>query len=211
MKEIARGAEAIIYLDKDKIIKHRIEKDYRIKELDNTLRKSRTRRETKILEKLSIPHPKLINSDDITMKIEMDYIDGEKLRDVFDVKHCRKIGEYVGMMHNENIIHGDLTTSNMILKCQKSKISEHAQKQKEFLTEDEIYFIDFGLSFFSNKIEDRAVDLHLLKEALESKHYKVADKAFKEIISGYKKTNKESKEVLERLEKVEARGRNKHK
>lgn len=193
MKEIARGAEAVIYLEKNRIIKHRVLKGYRIKEIDEALRKTRTRRETKILEKLNIPHPKLIKADDKEMKVEMEYIDGDKLRDVFSVKLCQKIGEYVGLMHNEGIIHGDLTTSNMILKC------------------NEIYLIDFGLSFFSAKIEDKAVDLHLLKEALESKHYKEFDEAFKEIIKGYNKTCKNADEIINRLEQVEVRGRNKNK
>jgi TP53 regulating kinase and related kinases len=193
MKEIARGAEAVIYLEKDRIIKHRLPKSYRIREIDETLRKKRTRRETKILEKLAIPHPKLLNSDDKEMKIEMEYIDGEKLRDVLKVKLCKKVGEYVGLMHNENIIHGDLTTSNMILKGK------------------EIYFIDFGLSYFSNKTEDKAVDLHLLKEALLSKHYKEFEKAFKEVIKGYKKTCRNASEAISRLKKVEQRGRNKAK
>ena len=193
MKEIARGAEAVIYLEKGRIIKHRAPKGYRIKEIDETLRKTRTRRETKILEKIPVPHPKLIKADDKDMKVEMEYINGNKLRDVFKVLHCQKIGEYVGMIHNENIIHGDLTTSNMILKG------------------TEIYFIDFGLSYFSTKREDKAVDLHLLKEALESKHYKEFEEAFKEVIKGYKKTCKNADEVINRLEQVEQRGRNKNK
>ncbi len=193
MKEIARGAEAIIYLDKDRIVKERVSKSYRIKEIDDTLRKQRTRREEKILGKLSVPHPKLISSNDKTMKIEMEFIDGDKLRDAFDIKWCEKVGEYVGLMHNQDIIHGDLTTSNMILK------------------DKEIYFIDFGLSYFSAKIEDKAVDLHLLKEALESKHYKISDKAFKKIISGYRKTAKHASEVIDRLTIVEERGKNKAK
>lgn len=193
MKEIARGAEAVIYLDNDRIIKHRVSKGYRIKEINDVLRKTRTRREVRILEKLSVPHPKLFSFDDKKAIIEMEFIDGSKLRDVLSVKHSRKIGEYIAKMHNEGIIHGDLTTSNMIVQ------------------DDEIYFIDFGLSFFSEKFEDKAVDLHLLKEALESKHYKIADITFKKILLSYKKHAKDSKEILARLTLVEERGRNKHK
>ena len=70
----------------------------------------------------------------------------------------------------------------------------------------EIYFIDFGLSFFSQKIEDKAVDLHLLKQALESKHYKIWEKCFKEVLEGYKAA-KDYNEVMARFEKVEKRGR----
>ena len=71
-------------------------------------------------------------------------------------------------------------------------------------------FIDFGLGFFSNKIEDKAVDLHLLKQALESKHFKKWDENFKEVLKNYK-ISKDSEKVLERLKKVESRGRYKDK
>ena len=76
---------------------------------------------------------------------------------------------------------------------------------------NEVYFIDFGLSFFSQKIEDKAVDLHLLRQALESKHYKVFNKAFKLVLKGYKRESENYDDIMNRLEKVEARGRNKGK
>jgi len=193
MKEIARGAEAVIFEDKDRIIKQRFRKSYRIAELDEELRKQRTRREAKLLIKIPIPHPKLIESDD-KEKIVMEKINGEKLREVLDTKPelARRVGELVAELHNHNIIHGDLTTSNMILN-----------------TKDEIVFIDFGLSFHSDKVEDKAVDIHLFKQALNSKHFKVYDQALKEFMEGYKKVNKHS-EILQRLKAVELRGRYKH-
>ena len=95
-------------------------------------------------------------------------------------------------MHQQGIIHGDLTTSNMIL----------SEKDKK------VYFIDFGLAFHSIKTEDKAVDIHLLKEALQSKHFLIANEIWKEFVRVYGKQNKE---VLERLEKVEKRGRYKQK
>jgi len=76
-------------------------------------------------------------------------------------------------------------------------------------SEDKIYLIDFGLSFHSTKIEDKSVDIHLLKQALESKHYQFYEKLLENFIEGYKKS-KNSKETLKRLEKVEERGRYKH-
>ena len=100
----------------------------------------------------------------------------------------KEIGRKVGILHQNEIIHGDLTTSNMILGS-------------------EIYFIDFGLSFFSTKIEDMAVDLHLLKQALESKHYEIFEKCFSAVLSGY--DHPKRKEILTRFNTVEARGRNK--
>ena len=97
----------------------------------------------------------------------------------------------MGKIHDLDIVHGDLTTSNMILKDNK------------------IVLIDFGLAQFSSKVEDKAVDLHLFKQALESRHSQVWEKAFTQFLSGYQPANK--KEELSRLEKVEKRGRNKQK
>ncbi|MBI2131065.1 O-sialoglycoprotein endopeptidase, partial [Candidatus Woesearchaeota archaeon] len=64
-----------------------------------------------------------------------------------------------------------------------------------------------GLSFFSQKVEDKAVDLHLLKEALESKHYRFWEKAFKAVIEGYSGKAKDAELTLKRLEAIEKRGR----
>lgn len=196
-KQISKGAEAIIYLDKD-VIKDRIKKSYRIKEIDEKLRKSRTKREAKVLENLSVinfPSPNLIYSDQKEI-IKMEYIKGPKLRDVLEKKDyislSKEVGKKIAIMHNNHIIHGDLTTSNMLLN-------------------KEIYFIDFGLSFFSYKIEDKAVDLHLLKQALESKHYRVWEKCFNAALKSYEKESHDGKEVIARLEKVELRGRYKGK
>ncbi|NQU98061.1 Kae1-associated serine/threonine protein kinase [Candidatus Woesearchaeota archaeon] len=192
MKRIGDGAEAIIYLDKDKVIKKRIKKSYRIKEIDEVLRKSRTRAEAKILEKVPVKAPRLKKTDR-KETLEMSFIEGDKIRDILDKKPslAKEIGKKVAAMHNSGIIHGDLTTSNMILK-------------------EEIYFIDFGLSFFSEKIEDKAVDIHLFKQALKSKHYKVWEKAFKEFLKGYKDA-KDYNRVIERFKIVEERGRYKKK
>jgi TP53 regulating kinase and related kinases len=198
-KLIKQGAEAKIYLDSGKIIKERFSKKYRIPEIDIFLRKTRTRREAKIFEKLKkteISCPELFESDDKKMTISMSFIDGELLKDAFSkspLEFSEEIGKKTGIMHKNSIIHADLTTSNMIL---------HKNK---------IYFIDFGLSFFSEKEEDKAVDLHLLDRALESRHYEHYPKIKKAVITGYKKGNPEYKKVLERLKKVESRGRNKNK
>jgi len=190
MKEIARGAEAVLYQDKETVVKHRLKKTYRIKELDDELRKQRTRREANLLEKLSIPHPGLVETDE-KEKIVMQRIKGDKLREVLDKKPilAKRVGELVAEMHNNHIIHGDLTTSNIIYNEKK-----------------EIVFIDFGLSFQSHKIEDKAVDIHLFKQALNSKHHKVYEKALKEFLKGYKKADN-YKGILERLKNVESRGR----
>jgi len=197
MKIIRQAAEAIIYRHGNEVIKERIKKSYRIDDIDLKLRKSRTRKEAKLLEKVENA-PKVLGADEKRMKIRMEFIDGKLVKNVLDGMDkkrrsliLREIGGKIARMHDNDIIHGDLTTSNMIIK-------------------DKIYFIDFGLGFISNKIEDKAVDMHLLRQALESKHYKHSEESFKEILEGYK-MSKNWREVLNRLEKVEKRGRYKNK
>lgn len=197
MEKIAQGAEAIIYLHDNKIIKERVRKLYRHPEIDERLRKKTTRFESRLLEKAAklIPVPKLLHADDKAMKIEMEFIEGKKLRDAVDYLSeterkdiFNKIGLKLAKLHNANIIHGDLTTSNIILR-------------------EKVYFIDFGLGFISERVEDKAVDLRLLRKAIESKHYNHADKLLCYILEGYKSEIREFNSIIKQLEKVEGRGR----
>ena len=196
-KIVQSGAEAVIFLEGDWIIKRRVKKSYRLSEIDEQIRKLRTRSEAKLLEKASkkINTPKIIKVDEKTKEIKMDFIQGEKISDFLDsfplvkqIRICTEIGKSVGELHDSDIIHGDLTTSNMILKNSK------------------VFFIDFGLGFHSHKIEDKAVDLHLLKQALEAKHFMYSLRLFEEVKKGYS-ISKSSDKVFEQLKRVEARGR----
>lgn len=200
MKLISEGAEAKVFSSENKISKRRQRKGYRIREIDEKLRAFRTKREAKILEKLKgagARVPKVILLDEKAATIEMELIPGQKLRDALSESNCQalgmKMGEFIAQMHSLNIIHGDLTTSNMILK------------------DGEVYFIDFGLGFFSDKAEDKAVDLHLLKQALNSSHSRIAENCFEAVVENYSKSYRNSNEILNRLRKVEVRGRHKGK
>src|SRR3989338_3067788 len=196
MKVIARGAEAIITLKNNIVTKNRIEKSYRYPDLDKKIRKLRTRSESKILQKASkiVNVPKVINVDEKNTKIELEYIEGKRLSEYLEKTNYKKMSEKIGKglakLHDNNIIHGDLTTSNLILNEKKNKV----------------YFIDFGLGFHSPRIEDKAVDLHLIKQALEAKHQTIHEGAFKSVIEGYQKS-KSAKRTIEQLEKVEKQGR----
>jgi len=243
---IAQAAEAVIIKKGNSIIKRRIRKGYRISEIDEKLRKLRTRSESKLLEKSSkiISVPKVIKVDETTKEIEMQFIEGKKLsehldnlKDKFDV--MEKIGNEVAKLHDSDIIHGDLTTSNMILvenniqptsikpsskqlkeliksKGDSSEMSEHEEDMKETKLEksepareeSEVYILDFGLGFISKRMEDKAVDLHLIKQALEAKHFKHSKKLFKSFLKGYNSKDKEK--ILSQLKTVESRGRYKH-
>lgn len=203
MIKIAQGAEAVLYRDGERVIKERLSKGYRIPQLDNALRGFRTRREAKVLDRLTnlnFPAPHLLDVSDKEMTVTMDFIHGSKLRDVLEEgdeyqELAKTVGRMVGTLHAGDIIHGDLTTSNMLVE-EKT----HALK-----------FIDFGLSAFSEKIEDKAVDLFLLDRALESKHYKLYPEIFEKVLEGYYDTNPEAAAVMERFNAVMRRGRNKKK
>ena len=197
--KLAQGAEAIITKDNETIIKERFSKAYRLPHLDESLRKFRTRREAKVLGKLNemeFPAPKVQSFSDKRMSIVMDFVPGEKLKDVLlqsseFAGFAQQMGKNVAKLHQENIVHGDLTTSNMIVHKETSKL----------------HFIDFGLSSFSDKLEDKAVDLFLLDRALEATHFEQYPEIFAKVIEGYDYPG--CKQVLERLEAVKKRGRNK--
>ena len=197
MKLVAQGAEAKIFEEGSQIIKERFSKKYRLSELDASLRKLRTRKEAKIIQVLQnsgFASPKLIDVSEKEMLIHMEKIPGPKLRDIFNSNAAsfgEEIGNKIAQLHQRNIIHSDLTTSNMIF-------------------DKEIKLIDFGLSFVSDKIEDKAVDLHLLKQALEAKHFKNWQILWKQVENSYK-NSKESGNIIERLKAVEKRGRYKDK
>ncbi len=200
MDKIAQGAEAILHKQGEEVIKERFAKKYRVPALDTSLRQFRTRREAKILGKLetfNFPAPHLKSFCDKRMTINMDFIQGDKLKDVLIEgdqyqKLAREFGSKIGLLHSRNIVHGDLTTSNILVG-------------------DELHFIDFGLSQFSDKIEDKAVDLFLMERAFEATHTEIHEKALEEIYKGYKESCPEAKHIIERLKSVRKRGRNKNK
>jgi TP53 regulating kinase-like protein len=203
---IGRGAEAILIHEDGKLIKKRIKKSYRIDIIDDKLRKQRTRKEFKLLVKAHklIPVPKVLKTNLKegeasgklgSLSIDMEFLQGLKLSEHLDnlpnaEEICKEIGENIAKLHDADIIHGDLTTSNMILSEKDNKV----------------YFIDFGLGFESNKIEDKAVDLHLIKQALEAKHFMHYEEFFSAVLEGYK-SSKHHIATLKRLEAVEKRGR----
>lgn len=205
MKElISQGAEAKIFKEEDKVRKERISKSYRFPELDEKIRKSRTKREAKILlkarEVANVPEVFNIGKKGIPRDkfvIEIEFINGDRLSETLNSYELElqknimeQIGEQLAKLHSEDIIHGDLTTSNTILK------------------EDIVYIIDFGLGFISHRLEDKAVDLHLIKQALQAKHFQNDKELYESFLEGY--TWGRSDEVLKQLEKVESRGRYRH-
>jgi TP53 regulating kinase and related kinases len=145
----------------------------------------------------------------------------EKVKDLL-----RRIGQAVGSMHRAGVIHGDLTTSNLILTPPSLSSPSLAQSdhdaaenvaaaiaeqsnnipQSSPLLEGEIVLIDFGLAYQAVHEEDRAVDLYVLEKAVGSTHPRT-EGFFDQLLQGYKSTFKDWKLVMKRLEDVRMRGR----
>ncbi|MBM4241186.1 MAG: bifunctional N(6)-L-threonylcarbamoyladenine synthase/serine/threonine protein kinase [Euryarchaeota archaeon] len=202
----AKGAEANLYedkwLDHEVLIKKRIKKSYRISEIDQYLRKTRTKKEAKLLseaKRCGVRTPLVYDIDRAENALIIEKINGNLLKNIFktasldEIKNkCRKIGEYIGKLHNCGIIHGDLTTSNMI-----------ADKDE---TAFKIVFIDFGLGKFSDLVEDKGVDLLVFKKAIGSIHYEIAEECFKAILEGYEIAD-DYGEIVEKVSEIEGRAR----
>lgn len=117
----------------------------------------------------------------------------------------RRVGRAVGAIHKVGVVHGDLTTSNMMLKPLDPSAGVNGDAGKKIL-DGEIYIIDFGLASQSTSDEDRAVDLYVLERAFGSTHPR-AESLFDEVLQAYKETFKGTGPVLKKLEEVRMRGR----
>ena len=205
---LAKGAESDIfkktYLDKNAILKKRVSKSYRIPEIDNKIRYSRTKSEAKLLsdvKDVGVRTPILYDIDLNNKLILMEEIEGTLIKNLIPNLNNDEIedlafdiGVNIGLMHNKNIIHGDITTSNMILN-----------------NEDNIVFIDFGLSYYSDLLEDKAVDLLVFKKSLKSLNSQISDKIFNNTIKGYSSiNNNDSKDIISNILDIESRGRYTH-
>jgi Kae1-associated kinase Bud32 len=196
------GAEANIYLDhwggSEVIRKVRRPKPYWREELDKKIRRVRTIREAEFIstvKKYGLLTPTIYFVDPFKGEIIMEYINGERVKDLLK-KDTQKgysmlyeTGKDLALMHTHNIIHGDPTTSNFIVR------------------EDKLYFIDFGLAFHSLRLEDKAVDLHLLKQVMKSAHSEFYETGYEKILKGYGSVFTSLKEILENVKEIERRGR----
>ena len=202
-KIIYQGAEAKIcvskYMNFDVVKKRRIKKGYRIKQIDNNLISTRTKEETKLMteaRQAGVSIPIIYDVDLQNGIITMEYLKGKRIKDILNsldekerARICKKIGESIARFHNNNIIHGDITTSNMIL------------------LDDKIHFFDFGLGEINSEVEAKGVDLHVLMEAIESTHSKYSN-CFEYVLEGYKKELKcNANQVIKTIQDIVKRGR----
>ena len=185
-----------------KILKKRLPKEYRHVKLDEQIRTYRTVHESQLMheaKEAGVPTPNIFLIDVKNATIIMEFIEGKQIKlllnDLSEIERrnlCFGIGQLIAKLHKKGVIHGDLTTSNMI-------INAHGK----------VFFVDFGLGEKSEKLEARGVDLHLMKRALESTHYQFAESCYKSVIEGYSSllSSKELQNILEKIKEIERRGR----
>ena len=191
---IAKGAESNIiksrYLGNRAVLKDRIPKNYRIAEIDDKIRKMRCKSEAKLLsdaKRAGVKTPVLydVNLDD--KSILMEDVGGVMLRDVINEDLAFKAGREISKLHTAGIVHGDITTSNIMLQ------------------NESLVFIDFGLGRYSELREDKAVDLLVLKKSLQSIDYNLALKYFDCVLKGYG-----DESIVQTINDIESRGRYTH-
>jgi bifunctional N6-L-threonylcarbamoyladenine synthase / protein kinase Bud32 len=187
-----RGAEAIVTFRNGKAEKRRLSKPYRAPALDNRLITERTRAEARLIaaaRKGGVPTP--IMSDITADTIMMEQVKGTLLTQNLTEAAVYKAGRMVGKLHTSGIIHGDLTTSNMILREEDGAC----------------VLIDFGLAQVNSEIEQRGVDIHVLFQTLESTAPESADVLKTAFAAGYADTFAEAANVMTREHEIELRGR----
>jgi len=206
---ISQGAEATIhkitFLQRNAVVKERFAKAYRHPILDTKLRNRRTLTEARSLAKcrrLGLDVPAVYFVDIPNTRIYLEEIVGVSAKQyLYDTPSthieelenlAEKIGNSVAIMHEGQVIHGDLTTSNLLLR-EKS---------------NSLVVIDFGLSYNSSLPEDKAVDLYVLEKAFLSTHPNT-EKLFEKVLSKYGSVSSRCAQVLNRLEQVRQRGRKK--
>ncbi|KAL5036873.1 serine/threonine-protein kinase bud32 [Batrachochytrium dendrobatidis] len=204
LKVLKQGAEARIYRcdfsGRPAIAKQRFRKTYRNPVLDQKLTAKRVVQEARCLHRLrkaGINTPALYLLDTVNNTIYMEYVDGETVRDVLcNTSGCTElkaiaesIGSDLAQMHDMDLIHGDLTTSNIIVRRDTRTL----------------VWIDFGLSYASALTEDKGVDLYVLERAILSTHPNEAAELFEHIVECYKSKSKNAKQVLDKFEKGKTR------
>jgi TP53 regulating kinase-like protein len=194
---IKRGAEADIYISdwygRKSISKIRAVKPYLHRSLDSEIRRRRTIHEARMLsasKTTGVATPFVYFVDPVRSEIVMEFVSGKNAKDVLNPCLATAMGKYAALLHSNNIIHGDLATSNFVLSTK-------------------LVLLDFGSSFYSERLEDRASDIRLLKEIYGSAHFSRSDILFKHFLTGYSDIlgGAAVRKILEKVSEIERRGR----
>ncbi|MFQ5908342.1 MAG: KEOPS complex kinase/ATPase Bud32 [Thermoplasmata archaeon] len=198
---IHRGAEALItrteWRGRPAVEKRRVPKGYRHAALDETLRRVRLRAEARLFREarcLGVSVPVLYDVDPEENRLVMEYVEGPLMKAALEAGGegrtdlCRRLGAVIGTLHAGDLIHGDLTTSNIIVR------------------DGDLVLVDFGMGERSAEVEAKGVDFHLFQEALGSAHSDDTD-LLAAVVEGYRSAYPRADEVIAKAEEIERRGR----
>ncbi|RLF66404.1 MAG: hypothetical protein DRN57_07200 [Thermoplasmata archaeon] len=204
---LGRGAEAVItagtYAGIPSVVKERPPKGYRLPELDRSLTSARLRKEVRMLRAMreaGVRTPHVLDMDEGSGRIVMELVPGPRLASVLNILRederrdaLRRMGEMVGDLHRNDIVHGDITTSNFILGSLSGGNAD-------------LCLIDASLSDRTEEMERKGVDLRLFREVYTSTHAGFED-ALDEFFVGYRDRFSEAGKAEEKMKEIDGRGR----
>lgn len=235
---LTQGAEALVYRttfltpSTACALKYRPAKPWRHRTLDLRLTRQRILAEARVLTRCrreGVAVPAVLGLDWERGWLAQEWIYGNTVRRVLDWVHresrlsdsdkeqqvhdlLKRIGRALGRLHESGLVHGDLTTSNLMLRPAESEISQDDRQAGKAVSISsaggEVVLIDFGLAQQNIQDEDKAVDLYVLERAFASTHPEV-EQDFGHLLQAYGESYKGAKIVLKRLEDVRMRGRKK--
>ena len=194
---LTKGSESFLFrstfLGQDCIIKERRPKAYRLKVIDEEIRLSRMRLESRLIKTLlkrNMNVPSLLGVDYGNKRLILQFIEGELFsKKINETQLHFKVGQFVASLHNMDIIHSDLTPLNIIVT-----------------NKNEVYLIDFGLAYFSDELKDKVMDLFIYAGSLKLYN---ATSNFKEFLEGYSELTEHGKfkQITDELEILSQKGR----
>lgn len=200
-----KGAEADVYLGRwcgrKAVFKRRKVMAYRLPSLDQAIRAQRTAKEAEMMHRskgAGVESPVLYFVDPLHSTLVMEFVEGPRMKDLLSGAPAseaeplfEELGRDAALLHEAGIMHGDLTTSNVVVR------------------RGSLVFLDFGLSASTYRLEDRAVDLRLIKETITGAHPEVAVPAMRALLVGYGSESGEARlrDVTRQLRDIERRGR----
>jgi N6-L-threonylcarbamoyladenine synthase/protein kinase Bud32 len=186
---VVRGAEALVEVGPERVLKRRLPKSYRHPDLDGRLRRERTRSEARLTSEArreGVPTPVVLDVDDAEATLTLEAVGEADLRDALTASGVRDVGRHLAALHRAGFVHGDPTPRNARTAPGRT------------------YLIDFGLGYYTDDREDHAMDLHVFEQSVAG----TADDA-ERLVAAFEAAYREvgDPRVLGRLREIEGRGR----
>jgi N6-L-threonylcarbamoyladenine synthase/protein kinase Bud32 len=200
-----QGAEATVTIEDDRVVKRRLPRSYRHPRLDERLRRERTREEARLTSEArrhGVPTPVLYDVDVRETTLVFEHVGDRDLRDALTESRVRDVGRHLAAIHAAGFVHGDPTTRNVRVGGGDSGATDGAGSGDA--DGGRTYLIDFGLGYYTDDVEDYAMDLHVLAQSLAGTAddpealLDAAEAAYRSVGNGA---------VVDHLREIEGRGR----